>query len=279
MVTEFKTRISFDQLSGEGVEFGALHNRLPVDLDKANVLYADRLNREQALEIFPELGELGDQFIEPDLIVDFNTDALSSLAKHEFDFYIANHFIEHLVNPIKFLKELSDVMKPGSVLFLTIPDKEYTFDRNRKLTPNEHLWRDYLNDERTISNAHLREFLRFKEPVVDVHPEVVRYFKENGLPLSYYNGNKLPLNPIKRKKLYDFHRERSIHVHVWNMESFDSFLRWINTKLDLGFEIEFFDDDTRNKEEMIYVLRKDAENQPEDYAAKQSSEGDAKHSR
>ena len=75
------------------MEFGALHNRLPVDLDKANVLYADRLNREQALEIFPELGELGDQFIEPDLIVDFNTDALSSLAKHEFDFYIANHLV------------------------------------------------------------------------------------------------------------------------------------------------------------------------------------------
>lgn len=101
MMAEFKTHISFNQLSGEGVEFGALHNPLPVDPDKAHVLYVDRLSREQALEVFPELGEVGDLFKDPDLIVDFNTDDLSSLAKYEFDFYIANHFIEHLVNPIR----------------------------------------------------------------------------------------------------------------------------------------------------------------------------------
>lgn len=258
--TEFKTQISFGQLSGKGVEFGAMHKPLPVDQDKAHVLYADRLSREQALVVFPELKDLGDFFIEPDLIVDCNNDDLSSLAQHEFDFYIANHFIEHLVNPVRFLKNLSDVMKPGSVLFLTVPDKEYTFDRGRELTTNDHLWNDYLTDERTLSNAHLREFLRRKQLVSEIHPNVVKYFNEHGLPLSYYNGNKLPWNPAKRKKLYEFHRERSIHVHVWNVSSFDRFLRWINTKLKLEFEIEFFDGDARNKEEMIYVLKKTSEN-------------------
>ncbi|MFC1664919.1 methyltransferase domain-containing protein [Pseudomonadota bacterium] len=126
--------------------------------------------------MFPELGEVGDEFVEPDLIVDSNIDDLRSLAKHEFDFYITNHFIEHLVNPIRFSKELKDVMKLGSVLFLTVPVKEYTFDRNRNLTTNDHLWRDYLQDEKMIGNAYLRDFLCFKDLVVDIHPQVVSYF-------------------------------------------------------------------------------------------------------
>ena len=49
-LVEFKTQISFSQLSGEGIELGALHNPLLVDFNKAHVLYADRLSREQALD-------------------------------------------------------------------------------------------------------------------------------------------------------------------------------------------------------------------------------------
>jgi len=151
---------------------------------------------------------------------------LTALGNHEFDFIIANHFIEHLVNPIQFLEGCSTILKEDGKLFLTVPDRDHTFDCHRKLTTQKHLWRDYQKGESTISNAHMRDFLRNKQIVDTPHPEVARYFLENGLPLDYYNGNKLPLNPFKRERLYDFHRERSIHVHVWNRASFDKFLSW-----------------------------------------------------
>ena len=251
-----KERISRKYLKGNGIEFGPLHNPLPVDSSNALVKYADRLTKLEALILFPELKDIEESIIEPDLIVDFNTDELSSLKTHNFDFIIANHFIEHLVNPIRFLEDVSHIMKPGSLFFLTVPDKDFTFDKQRVLTTNEHLWNDYLNKENEICNEHLKDFLLHKEAVSSPHPAVVEYFKKNKLPLSYYNGNKLPLNPFKRKRLYDFHRERSIHVHVWNKNSFDQFLNWINGKLKLGFEILDTHTAAEVEGEILYLLKK-----------------------
>ncbi len=251
-----KTSISYRSLRGRGVEFGALQNPLSVNADVARVLYADRLSKRQALELFPELEEHRGRIVEPDILFDADRDDFADLHAHEFDFFIANHFIEHLVNPIRFLQGLSDVMKPGALLFLTVPEKEHTFDRLRELTSNQHLWNDYENEEKDLCNAHIREFLRNKEPVNNVHPAIVKYFEDNRLPLSYYNGNRLPLNPFTRRRLYRFHRERSIHVHVWNRTTFDDFLTWINERLNLEFEIENCDADDSGSGEMIYLLRK-----------------------
>ncbi len=253
---DYKTSLSNRKLRGKGVEFGALQNPLAVDASAAVVLYADRLSKQQALDLFPELAEARERIVEPDIIFDANTDDFVVLKDYEFDFFIANHFIEHLVNPIRFLKGVSDAMKPGSLLFLTVPDKEHTFDRNRELTTNQHLWRDFETKKKTLCNAHIREFLRNKEPVENVHPAVVRYFKEHRLPLSYYNGNRLPINPFTRRRLYEFHRERSIHVHVWNRTTFDDFLKWTNDRLALGFEIRCLDAPNTCHGELIYLLRK-----------------------
>ena len=253
-----KENLALAHLEGRGIEFGALHNPLLVDGSRAKTLFADRLSKSEALHLFPELGEIADSIVEPEFIVDFNDcNALISLASEEFDFLIANHFIEHLVNPIQFLEGCSQILQPGGILFLTVPDKDETFDRHRKLTTNKHLWRDYQRGESTISKAHLKDFLRNKEVVDTPHPEVVKYFTNHGLSLGYYNGNRLPLNPIKRKRLFDFHRERSIHVHVWNRPSFDEFLDWVNRKLNLRFNIVHTHSPEDVIGEMIYLLRKD----------------------
>ena len=253
-----KENLALVHLKGRGIEFGPLNNPLPVDGSRAKTLFADRLSKSQALNLFPELREIADSIVEPDIIVDFNNaESLGSLASEDFDFLIANHFIEHLVNPIQFLEGCSQILPLGGMLFLTVPDKDKTFDRHRKLTTNTHLWRDYRRGESTISKAHLKDFLRNKEVVDTPHPEVVKYFMNNGLSLGYYNGNRLPLNPVKRKRLFDFHRERSIHVHVWNRQSFDEFLDWINSKLNLGFRIIRTHSPEDVIGEMIYLLRKD----------------------
>ena len=252
-----KEDLALAHLRGRGIEFGALNNPLLLNGARAKVIFADRLTKSQALEIFPELQDIADSIVEPDIIVDFNDLAsLNSLKPQKFDFLIANHFIEHLVNPIQFLEGCSQILQPGGVLFLTVPNKDETFDRNRKLTTNTHLWRDYRRGESRISRSHLKDFLQNKEMVDTPHPEVIKYFKNNGIPISYYDGNRLPLNPLKRKRLYDFHRQRSIHVHVWNRSSFDDFLSWINKKLNMQFSVVPSHDSEAVAGEMIYVLQK-----------------------
>ncbi|GIS90909.1 MAG: hypothetical protein CM1200mP20_09500 [Pseudomonadota bacterium] len=102
-----KETLAISCLEGHGVEFGPLNNPLPVNPEKATLVYADRLSKEEALALFPELRDIAQNIVEPDLIVDFNDlQALTALGNHEFDFIIANHFIEHLVNPIQFSRGL-----------------------------------------------------------------------------------------------------------------------------------------------------------------------------
>ncbi|MBT8115037.1 MAG: class I SAM-dependent methyltransferase [Arenicella sp.] len=253
---DIKSQISIDYLTGKGLELGALNNPLPVDSDKAHVHYADRLPKADALRLFPELEDIADSLIEPDLLIDFDTDTLQCVKDGDYDFVIANHVIEHLVNPLQFLKNVCDHLKPGGLFFLTVPDRDFTFDKHRALTSEQHLFGEYRRGVKKLSNAHIRDFLLYKEPVNDIHPAVRKYFIENGLPLSYYNGNKIPFNPLKRKRLYDFHRSRSIHVHVWNKASFDELLSSANEKLFLGFELVPTHEAAEATGEMIYLLRR-----------------------
>ena len=251
-----KENLALVHLEGRGIEFGPLNNPLPVDGNRAKTLFADRLSKSQALNLFPELREIADSIVEPDIIVDFNNaESLGSLASEDFDFLIANHFIEHLVNPIQFLEGCSQILPLGGMLFLTVPDKDKTFDRHRKLTTNTHLWRDYRRGETKVSGIHIRDFLNS----IPAHtpPEVILdHFRENNLPVEYYDEMKLPLNPFKRRRLFNWHRERSIHVHVWNRQSFDGFLSWINEKLNLGFSVMPTHEPEDVVGEMIYLLKK-----------------------
>lgn len=253
---EIKNQIAQDHLVGKGIELGALNNPLPVDSAKATVDYADRLPKRDALRLFPELESIADSIIDPDVIMDLDTDDLSAIGQGNYDFVIANHVIEHVVNPIRFLANISQHLKPGGVFFLTVPDKRYTFDKARALTTNDHLWNEYVSGVTTLSDAHIKDFLLYKEAVNEIHPAVEKYFRENGLPLSYYNGNKLPWNPIKRKRLFEFHRSRSIHVHVWDRASFDSLLEFAMEQAQLQFQVI----ETHNPEEvngeMIYLLKR-----------------------
>lgn len=254
---ELKSQIAIAHLVGKGIELGPLNNPLPINQEKASVQYADRLSKADALILFPELIDIKESLIDPDLLIDFDTDSLSAIKAHSFDFVIANHVIEHLVNPIQFLKNVSDNLRTDGHFFLTVPDKDFTFDKRRKLTSNEHLWKEYKAGVTSLSNTHIKEFLINKEAVTDIHPEVRRYFLENGLPLSYYKGNRIPFNPIKRKRLFDFHRARSIHVHVWNKQSFNVFINEVNQREKLGFKIIHTHEADDVNGEMIYLLRRD----------------------
>ena len=65
----------------------------------------------------------------------------------KFDLIIANHVIEHIPNMIGWLQNLSLILKKNGLLFLTVPHKDYTFDKLRSPT---NLWELIRNFEQNL---------------------------------------------------------------------------------------------------------------------------------
>lgn len=137
---------------GEGIEIGALGRPLPMPAG-ARVRTIDRLSAEDMAAHYPEIARK--RHVRPPDIVD-DGEALETIPDSSQDFVIANHVIEHFENPINFLHNACRVLKEGGILFLAIPDKERTFDRNRPVTPFEHLVEDFENGPETSREAHFR---------------------------------------------------------------------------------------------------------------------------
>lgn len=62
------------------------------------------------------------------------------------DFIVSSHVIEHFPNPIKALIEWDRLVKPGGIIFMIVPHKERTFDKEKECTLLEHLIEDFRNN-------------------------------------------------------------------------------------------------------------------------------------
>ena len=135
---DLRRQIAWRYLSGNGIEIGALHSPLIVP-PNAQVLYVDRMTVADLRNIYPELAAYN--LVDVDIIDDGET--LSSIADNSYDFVIANHMIEHCQNPIGTIEQHLRVLKSNGILYMAVPDKRYTFDRDRHVTFLEHLLQDY----------------------------------------------------------------------------------------------------------------------------------------
>lgn len=132
-----------------GLEIGALHNpQLPVD--HPNSYFLDHATTDELREYYAE-----DPIIAPywDAIVDVDfvwkpgqrlRDAVGAAAP--FDFVVASHVIEHIPNPIGWLQQLAEILRPGGIVSLAVPDKRFCFDARRDVTVAARWVDAYLRD-------------------------------------------------------------------------------------------------------------------------------------
>jgi predicted SAM-dependent methyltransferase len=211
-------------IKGEGVEIGALHK--PLDVNKnTKVTYIDRLDKKTLREHYPELNGL-----EFHVDVVDNGELLHTIENNSQDFIIANHFIEHCKNPIGTIDNHLSKIKTGGFLYYAIPDKDYTFDKQRYLTSFEHLLTDDIlehDKECKEDFEHYKEYAtRFKELT-----------KEQQLE--------------RAKKLFDM--DYSIHYHVWSFNSFLDVLQKIGLFLNHKIKVECI---VRTGVEFIVIIKK-----------------------
>ena len=157
------------------------------------VKYLDRYDRAGLYANFPEMA--GSKIVEPDIVG--NAETLSTVADESQDFLIANHVAEHFQNPICFFHNAARVLKRGGVLFLALPEKSRTFDRDRPVTEFRHLVKDYHEGPEWSRQDHFREFVR----LADTH-----------------NGRQSWSTEAECEALVEklMAEDYSIHFHVWD---------------------------------------------------------------
>jgi len=217
-----RKQIASRYLTGNGIEIGPLHSPLEIPVG-VTVRYLDRMPVEQLRKQYPELSKYN--LVEPDIIDDGET--LASIADASLDFVIANHMIEHCQNPIFSLKNWLRTLKGSGILYLAIPDKRYTFDRDRPVTTLDHLVQDYTEGSEWSKKFHFEEWNRLVSKV----PE-----KEIA---------------IKTKELID--KNYSIHFHVWTEFEFLELLLYCRKQLSFALEIQLLQ---KNEGEIIVILQK-----------------------
>ncbi|MGK5093035.1 methyltransferase domain-containing protein [Deltaproteobacteria bacterium TL4] len=217
-----RQEIAASYLQGKGIEIGALHLPLEVPLT-AEVRYVDHMPEKALRWHYPELEPFN--LVPVDLIDD--GERLRTLPTESVDFVISNHMIEHAEDPVFALNNWLRVLKKEGILYLGVPDMRHTFDKNRPVTPLEHLLQDFKQTPAISRKQHYQEWSHF----VDHVPEEKMEQHVKNLEEMHY----------------------SIHFHVWTPMAFLKLLLYCQHEMALPFEIVFMQ---QQGLEFIVVLKK-----------------------
>lgn len=210
-------------LQGRGIEIGALADPLRVP-PRTHVDYVDRFSVADLRKQYPTLKSI--PLVPVNIVSD--GERLAEVADESQDFVISRHFLEHCQDPIGTLKNFFRVLKQDGIVYFTVPDKRFTFDRDRAITSLQHLVDDHEQGSERSRMDHFRDFVQCMD----------RPATEEKLQ-------------VRVQELLD--QDFSIHYHVWTQHEILELLLTLQTQI--GFEIEAF---CKNRHEIVCVLRKDA---------------------
>ncbi|MGC8771622.1 MAG: methyltransferase domain-containing protein [Brevinematia bacterium] len=220
--------ISSYLLKGKGIEIGALNNIFPIKRKSISIKYIDIASKNELIKLFPEING---NIYEPDYVGDIAKNSILEITNTSFDFIILNHVIEHTANPIRVLLNCWEGLKKGGMLVISIPDKRFSYDKNRNLTSFLHLLGEYYLEIEEVSELHYIDFLE------NLYPEVFES-KESFL------------------KAFAHVKRRREHSHVWDSDSFKLFLLKTFSHFREEVNIVFESKGEDNQIEFFCILKK-----------------------
>ena len=223
--------MSLQYIAGTGVEIGALHAPLSVDKKRAKVLYVDRMSQEDLYRQYPEFKKY--DIVTPDIID--NGDELRTIADLFYDFCISNHVLEHLEDPLKGLRNWLRILKPGGILYLSVPLPYNVVDKHRQPTDISHIIDDHglmARDRQQYVQRrrdHFYDFVRSTNFSASANTAFLEEKTEELLAMDY-----------------------SIHFHVFSEETLRQMIDFVAGDVALQL-VEF----VRNEpEEFIVIIKK-----------------------
>lgn len=204
----------FQYLRGAGTEIGAFNTPVP----GIQPIYVDKFA----------------EFAEEPCLVDYYGEAIDlPFMDRSLDYLVASHVLEHCANPIKALIEWFRVLKPGGIAYIVVPDKRFTWDRNRPETPLSHMIEDFEAGTTDCDDTHIDDFIYGVE-WLEIKPDSQEHEIE-----------------LQRKEHSGHYKERvakgeeiNIHFHVFTPENFRSLIEEASSIPEIPYDwsIEIFED-------------------------------------
>lgn len=211
-------------LRGQGIEIGALQDPLPLPRG-ATARYLDIADTDALRAMYPRKARR--HLVKVDVVDDGET--LATIADCSQGWVAANHFLEHCEDPVGTLRNLLRVVRPGGVVFLSVPDMRFTFDRDRAPTTLEHVLRDHEAGPAGSRRAHYAD-------VVQVAMKV--------------QGEAAVAAAVAELEAKDFR----IHFHCWSQTELLELLCALQRRPGFPrFDVVEF---VANGQEMVVVLRR-----------------------
>ena len=176
-----------------------------------------------------------------------------------YDYAIASHVIEHIPDPLGWLEQLFQVLRPGGIVSLAVPDKRFTFDYFREITPPADLLEAYWERRRRPTPRQVFDLYAHA-----VHVSAAAAWERSFHPGELPRWNSLEVAMVKAERARDEYVD--CHCTVWTPEALLQCLR-LFTALDLlafdpvsfhytqKYEFEFFltlrNDPTASKERRL----------------------------
>jgi SAM-dependent methyltransferase len=148
------------------VDTTCVANHFPAECE---VRYFDVMSVDEARSRFPEMDP--DCFVLPDYHGDLDRGGLTPFENRSCSFVILNHVLEHVANSIKVLREVYRLFCENGFLVISVPDKNYTYDRTRDLPTWKNLFREYIEEVNEVLDEQYMDFLTKVAPEISEDPD------------------------------------------------------------------------------------------------------------
>lgn len=211
-------------IRGEGLEIGALQDPMPLPKAK-KVRYVDIAPTEELRRMYPR--KAARRLVHVDIVDDGET--LRTVGDGTQDFVVANHFLEHCEDTIGTLRNLLRVVRAGGIVYLSVPDKRHTFDKDRPATSVEHHVSDHEHGPERSRHAHY----------VDVVQNAMKVQGDAAIASAVADLEQ---------------RSFRIHFHCWSQTEFLRLLAELQERAGFPrFDLAEF---VANEREMVVVLKR-----------------------
>lgn len=144
-----------------GLEIGPLASPR-IDKARGRVRYVDHASAAELRAKYATNSQMAphlDAIVEVDYVLKDGTGLGATVGEDgPFDYVLASHVIEHIPDPVGWLRELAGVLVTGGIVSLVVPDKRFCFDLNRRLTDTADVVDAYLRGLKAPTYRQIYDF-------------------------------------------------------------------------------------------------------------------------
>ena len=231
------------------LEIGALDNPT-YRKSEANVAYLDFADKESLHKSHPNNPRYSlERLVDVDYVC--KTINYSDVIDKRFDLIIANHVIEHVPDTITWLNEMEKLLLPNGKVFLSVPDKRYTFDIVRRCTVLSDLLFNFEHKKKKPSFYDIFDHLYYHKAIKakDVwdgnYKSIIEKNRFSSVQQAYTEAEKLSTLEYA-----------DVHVHVYTKDSFVELITLLRDLNLINFTLDFVDEVEPQYNEFHVILGK-----------------------